>query len=78
MRIIQVEESSMLNEIYNNNSSKSANIITDSWDTMMKKFGGKKAQKILDKREKMKVNIDVVQEELDVTVNRKNGLLHIN
>lgn len=35
---------------------------------LFKDFGGKKAVKVLDRKEKMKVNVDVVKEQLDKTL----------
>lgn len=35
---------------------------------LFKEFGGKKAMKVLDRKEKMKVNVDVVKDQLDKTL----------
>lgn len=35
---------------------------------LFKDFGGKKALKVLDRKEKMKVNVDVVKDQLDKTL----------
>lgn len=35
---------------------------------LFKEFGGKKAMKILDRKEKMKINVDVVKDQLDKTL----------
>lgn len=35
---------------------------------LFKDFGGKKAMKVLDRKEKMKVNVDAVKDQLDKTL----------
>lgn len=35
---------------------------------LFKDFGGKKAMKVLDRKEKMKINVDVVKDQLDKTL----------
>lgn len=35
---------------------------------LFKEFGGKKAMKVLDRKEKMKVNVDAVKDQLDKTL----------
>lgn len=35
---------------------------------LLKDFGGKKAMKVLDRKERMKINIDVVKDQLDKTL----------
>lgn len=35
---------------------------------LFKDFGGKKAMKVLDRKEKMKVNVDIVKDQLDKTL----------
>lgn len=35
---------------------------------LFKEFGGKKAMKVLDRKEKMKINVDVVKDQLDKTL----------
>lgn len=35
---------------------------------LFKDFGGKKALKVLDRKEKMKINVDVVKDQLDKTL----------
>ena len=38
---------------------------------LFKDFGGKKALKVYDRKEKMKVNVDVVKDQLDKTLHGK-------
>lgn len=40
-----------------------------AYKTMLKSFGGKAANRMLEKKEKMRVNVDVVREQLDKTMN---------
>lgn len=35
---------------------------------LFKEFGGKKAMKVLDRKERMKINVDVVKDQLDKTL----------
>lgn len=35
---------------------------------LFKDFGGKKAMRVLDRKEKMKINVDVVKDQLDKTL----------
>lgn len=74
--MVEVEECSLLSYHYNNCSKKKIDVAPEqsSMTTesarriLFKEFGGKKAMKVLDRKEKMKVNVDVVKDALDKTL----------
>lgn len=79
IKLVEVSECSLLSYHYNltkvnatqanaptNMSSEGAKRI------MLKDFGGKKALRFLDRKEKMKVNVDVVKDALEKTLMGKN------
>lgn len=76
IKLIEVEECSLLSYHYNNCSKKKtdapaepSSMSTESARRILfKEFGGKKAMKVLDRKEKMKVNVDVVKDQLDKTL----------
>lgn len=75
--MIEVEECSLLSYHYKNCAKKKTETSTDQAQSMSsesakrllyKEFGGKKAMKVLDRKEKMKINVDVVKDQLDKTL----------
>lgn len=45
---------------------------------LFKDFGGKKAMKVFERKEKMKVNVDVVKEQLDKTLMGEHNSARVN
>lgn len=76
LKLVEVEECSLLSYHYNNcgqktldTSAAQSSMSTESARRLLfKEFGGKKAMKVLDRKEKMKVNVDVVKDQLDKTL----------
>lgn len=76
LKLVEVEECSLLSYHYNNcgkkkidTPSEQSSMSTESARRILfKEFGGKKAMKVLDRKEKMKVNVDVVKDQLDKTL----------
>lgn len=76
LKLVEVEECSLLSYHYNNCSKKKidtpseqSSMSTESARRILfKEFGGKKAMKSQDRKEKMKVNVDVVKDQLDKTL----------
>lgn len=74
IKLVEISECNLLSYLYNNvakrqieNDSMSLNQ-ESARRILFKDFGGKKAIKVLDRKEKMKVNVDVVKEQLDKTL----------
>lgn len=67
MRLIQLEECNMLNACYDDNKNKFQQQ-KESLQTMMRKFGGKVANRALDRNERSISNIDVMNESIQQTV----------
>lgn len=71
-----MEECSLMSYHYNNCGKKATDTTADpsSMSTesarriLFKDFGGKKAMKVLDRKEKAKINVDVVKDQLDKTL----------
>ncbi|XP_031637778.1 uncharacterized protein LOC116350183 isoform X3 [Contarinia nasturtii] len=76
VKLVEVSESSMMSYIYKccfQQESKLSNVQSDMHTEnarriLFKEFGGKKAIQVLDRKEKMKINVDVVKEQLDKTL----------
>lgn len=66
MRLIQLEECSMLNACYDDNKNKFQE--PESTLTVMRKFGGKMAIRSLERNERSGSNIDVMNESIQQTV----------
>lgn len=74
--LVEVNECSLLSYHYNNCALKKtqsagefSSMSTESARRILfKDFGGKKAMKVLERKEKMKVNVDVVKDQLDKTL----------
>lgn len=79
MKLIEASECSLLSYLYNNVAKTQTNNEQFTLNPesarriLFKDFGGKKAIKVLDRKEKMKVNVDVVKEQLDKTLLGKNN-----
>lgn len=76
IKLVEVEECSLMSYHYNNCGKKKTETPTDQSSMssesarrlLFKEFGGKKAMKVLDRKEKMKINVDVVKDQLDKTL----------
>ncbi|XP_055308619.1 uncharacterized protein LOC129572634 isoform X2 [Sitodiplosis mosellana] len=79
VKLVEVTECSMMSHIYRHNnicytqnlnsSNEHSHMSSESARRILfKDFGGKKAIKVLDRKEKMKVNVDAVKEQLDKTL----------
>lgn len=73
IKLVQVAECNMLSYHYNvvakHQSKVHTGLSTDGARRLLfKDFGGKKALKVFERKEKMKVNVDVVKEQLDKTL----------
>lgn len=76
VKLVEANECSLMSYHYNNCGKQK--VVTSDNNTSMsiesarrilfKDFGGKKAMKVLDRKEKMKINVDVVKEQLDKTL----------
>lgn len=73
IRLVQVEECSLLNEIYlNKTTAEDQKKIADPMKSLLKDFGSKKSVTRFDRKEKMKVNLDIAKEQLATTINEIN------
>lgn len=76
LKLVEVEECNLMSYHYNNcgkkkteTSSNQSSMSSESAKRLLyKEFGGKKALKVLDRKEKMKINVDVVKDQLDKTL----------
>lgn len=75
MKLVEVGSCSLMSHHYNSckqkkNSSNDRSYMSSesARQILFKDFGGKKAMKILDRKEKMKVNVDAVKDQLDKTL----------
>lgn len=76
IKLVEVSECNLLSYYYNAVAHRNADgnnpVSTMSSEgakrLMLKDFGGKKALLVLDRKEKMKVNVDVVKDALDKTL----------
>ncbi|XP_021694575.1 uncharacterized protein LOC110674739 [Aedes aegypti] len=68
MRLIQLEECTMLNSCYDDNKNKFQE--EESSLTLMRKFGGKMAIRALERIERSSSNIDVMSESIEHTVTK--------
>lgn len=76
MKLVEVHNCNMLSYYYNNlgkpqeedNTAFNNLNLESARRILFKDFGGKKAMRVLDRKEKMKVNVDVVKEQLDKTL----------
>lgn len=76
MRLIEVEECSMLSQHYEAPRISVAGYRTkeQSKRMLLSSFGGKTAMRAIERKERMKINVDVVKEQLNQTINRENRL----
>lgn len=79
MRLIEVEQCSLLGKHYlPDPTALRAGIDRDAaMKVMLKSFGGKAANRLLDRKEKMRLNVEVVRENLNKTVNEVNSNLSV-
>lgn len=76
IKFVEATECSLISYHYNdcskeetNSSDGKSNISSESARRILfRDFGGKKAMKVLDRKEKMKVNVDIVKDQLDKTL----------
>lgn len=76
IKLVETVECSLMSYHYNNcgkqkveTTNDPTNMSTESARRLLfKEFGGKKAMKVLDRKEKMKINVDVVKDQLDKTL----------
>lgn len=76
IKLVEVNECNLLSYQYENCAKKkvepqrdlSAMSIESARRILFKDFGGKKAMKVLDRKEKMKINVDLVKDQLDRTL----------
>lgn len=77
IKLVETTECSLMSYLYNNCSKQQTTETANANSSMssesarrilFKDFGGKKAMKVLDRKEKMKVNVDVVKDQLDKTL----------
>lgn len=76
IKLVEVSECNLLSYYYNavahrkieTNNPISSMSTEGARRIMFKDFGGKKALQVLDRKEKMKVNVDVVKDALDKTL----------
>lgn len=73
IKLVEVNECNMLSYHYNAVAKRDGKVHTgltsDSARRLLfKDFGGKKALQVFERKEKMKVNVDVVKEQLDKTL----------
>lgn len=86
IKLVEVNECHLLSYYYNavthRDADKSTPMATMSSEgarrIMFKDFGGKKALQVLDRKEKMKVNVDVVKDALDKTLLGATHIPHSN
>ena len=74
IRLVEFEECSVLSQHYDVVQKKPTAAVRskeDSKKILLSAFGSKKANLMLDRIEKMKMNVDVVKEQLDKTMNSK-------
>lgn len=76
LKLLEVNECNLMSYQYGNCAKKEtvtqndiSSMSTESARRILfKDFGGKKAMKVLDRKEKMKINVDVVKDQLDKTL----------
>lgn len=71
MRIVEVQECSMLSKHYDASraSTNSGRTAEQARKTMLTSFGGKAASKTIERKERMRINVDIVKGQLDKTMN---------
>lgn len=71
MRLVEVQECSLLSKHYDTIQVSAANGRTaeQARKTMLTSFGGKAANRTLERRERMRINVDIVKGQLDKTMN---------
>ncbi|XP_037952945.1 uncharacterized protein LOC119683359 [Teleopsis dalmanni] len=71
MRLIPIKQAMVNNQVYNELERKRIAQLPAEVSRlhMLKEFGGRKASRFVTSRENMKVNIDMVKDDLDATVN---------
>lgn len=77
VKLVEANECSLMSYHYNNcgkqkvdtSSENNTSMSTESARRLLfKEFGGKRSMKALDRKEKMKINVDIVKEQLDRTL----------
>lgn len=71
IRLVEVEQCSLLSKHYQHDAAATTDRTTDTqqaYKIMLKSFGGKAANRMLEKKDKMRLNVDVVKEQLDKTI----------
>lgn len=73
IKLVEVKQCHMLSYHYDNVAEHKTRVVTgltteSARKLLFKDFGGKKALKVFERKEKMKVNVDVVKEQLDKTL----------
>ncbi|XP_058831014.1 uncharacterized protein LOC131689736 [Topomyia yanbarensis] len=70
MRLIQLEECTMINSCYDDNRNKFADLGADKGQTAIRQFGGKHALRVLDRMARSGSNIDVMNETIEESVQK--------
>lgn len=71
MRLVEVKQCSLLGKHYTTDAAAENERTTDTkqaYKIMLKSFGGKAANRMLEKKDKMRLNVDVVKDQLDKTI----------
>lgn len=76
VKLVEVTECSLMSHHYNTCCKQKMNLSSDQSHMskesarriLFRDFGGKKAMKVLDRKEKMKINVDAVKDQLDKTL----------
>ena len=72
MRIIPIEIATLRNDIFNRQETNDVKVAQLEKSLLNKKllqeFGGRKASRIVADAEKMKINMDLVKDDLDTTI----------
>lgn len=70
VRLITVDTASLINNIYSEKAKEEFGSVqqNESYQKLLRNFGGKKAKRYLDRVEKMKIDVSVVKDQLEKTV----------
>lgn len=76
MTIIPIDQVTLKNSIYQDIDQTQREALSDhvSKMTLLKKFGGRKASRYINDKEKMRMDIKIVQEELKATVDEVDAM----
>lgn len=72
MRLVEVQECSLLSKHYDTtkvSAETNGRTAEQARKTMLTSFGGKAANRTLERRERMRINVDIVKGQLDKTMN---------